>query len=403
MMITTQKAEEKYTVYRQGALLGTVTLYENPCHRQNRYLKLEMDQLTPDIAPELFCQLHKIAGRPLQVMVNSTDTALTDFLLAGGFQCKRRCYEVEAEAGDFSGGRSDTPLSRCAPGSAAYQTACRMLFDHYTQTHQAINPWTADLATFCENLPQTVVYAEKDGQMQSLAFVEDGEIAYICGREKRPFTAFASALVADLFTRYETICFESDDCDWAAMALKEMFANQSEASFDTYVYAANDGPKVEIRFGEMETALRVMQEVAAWGRQQGYRVWPAEWLTAEALRSPYVQLENFCVGLVDGEIACAFLLQWEDPENWPAAPHGQAAYLHKFCVRRKYAGRGMTKLVTQAIQVECRRRGLRYIRLDTALDEKTVRKIYLDAGYKIVDILDGPGGRSLALYEQQVD
>lgn len=61
----------------------------------------------------------------------------------------------------------------------------------------------------------------------------------------------------------------------------------------------------------------------------------------------------------------------------------------------------MTKLVTEAIRAECRNRGVRYIRLDTGLEEKTVRKIYLSAGYKIVDILY-PNGRSMALYELEV-
>ncbi len=42
----------------------------------------------------------------------------------------------------------------------------------------------------------------------------------------------------------------------------------------------------------------------------------------------------------------------------------------------------MTKLVTEAIRAECRNRGVRYIRLDTGLEEKTVRKIYLSAGIK---------------------
>lgn len=62
----------------------------------------------------------------------------------------------------------------------------------------------------------------------------------------------------------------------------------------------------------------------------------------------------------------------------------------------------MTKLVTEAIRAECRNRGARYIRLDTGLEEKVVRKIYLSAGYKIVDILDYPNGRSKALYELEV-
>jgi len=63
---------------------------------------------------------------------------------------------------------------------------------------------------------------------------------------------------------------------------------------------------------------------------------------------------------------------------------------------------GMTKLVVCAIKEECRKRGVRYIRLDTGLDEKVVRKIYLEAGFKIVDIIDYPNGRSMALYEMEV-
>lgn len=62
----------------------------------------------------------------------------------------------------------------------------------------------------------------------------------------------------------------------------------------------------------------------------------------------------------------------------------------------------MTKLVVDAIKEECRKRGVRYIRLDTGLDEKVVRKIYLNAGFKIVDIIDYPNGRSMALYEIEV-
>lgn len=159
---------------------------------------------------------------------------------------------------------------------------------------------------------------------------------------------------------------------------------------------------VEIQFNRMDAAIPVMREVAAWGREMGYRVWPDEWLTADELITPNVQPENFCIGTMDGEIACAFILQWADFEYWPNAPKYEAAYLHKFCVRRKFAGMGMTKMVTEAIRAECRKRGIKYIRLDTGLDEKAVRKIYLNTGFKIVDIIDCQNGRSIALYEMEV-
>lgn len=160
--------------------------------------------------------------------------------------------------------------------------------------------------------------------------------------------------------------------------------------------------KLKIHFGKVETAISVMREVAAWGREQGYRVWPDEWLTEEKLMTPDAQEENFCIGTINKEIVCAFILQWADSCYWLNAPKYEAAYLHKFCVRRKFSGMGMTKLVTEAISTECRKRHIRYIRLDTGLDEKAVRRIYLDAGYKIVDIIDYPNGRSMALYELEI-
>ena len=160
--------------------------------------------------------------------------------------------------------------------------------------------------------------------------------------------------------------------------------------------------KIEIQFNKMDEAISVMREVAAWGREKGYRVWPDEWLTPEELITPDAQPENFCVGTLGDETACAFIPQWSDAEYWHNAPKFEAAYLHKFCVRRAFAGMGMTKLVVNAIKDECRRRGVRYIRLDTGLDEKVVRKIYLKAGFKIVDIIDYPNGRSMALYEMEV-
>jgi len=160
--------------------------------------------------------------------------------------------------------------------------------------------------------------------------------------------------------------------------------------------------KVEIFYNKVDEAITVMKEVAAWGRAQGFQVWLDEWLTAEELITDEALPEHFCVGKVEGEIACAFILQDSDVGYWGVRPEKEAVYLHKFCVRRAFAHQDMTKAVVEAIKEEYRKRGVKYIRLDTGLDEKVVRKIYLKAGFKIVDIIDYPNGKSLALYEMEV-
>lgn len=160
--------------------------------------------------------------------------------------------------------------------------------------------------------------------------------------------------------------------------------------------------RVDIVYNQVEEAISVMKEVAQWGREQSFRVWLDEWLTPEELISEDAKPENFCIGKVGGKTACAFILQNRDSEYWKGSSGDKAVYLHKLCVKREYAHRDMTKSVVEAIKEECRKNGIKYIRLDTGLDEKTVRQIYLNAGFKIVGIIDYDNGRSIALYEMEV-
>ena len=231
-----QKIDDRYWIYREGACIGKLRLYDNPCHMNHCYIELEMDEFDAGISEELFAELRRIAGRPLQVMADSDDKNLIKFLVSGGFVCRRKCYEVGGGIADYTGGQAYAPLAYCKIGEPDYEKACRMLFAHYTETHKAVNPWTADYETFCGELPEEVVCYKQGGEIVSLAFVEENEIAYVCGADEKYFAEFARSLVCAMLDKYETICFESDDCDRAAMLLRSLFKNQEEISYDTYVY-----------------------------------------------------------------------------------------------------------------------------------------------------------------------
>lgn len=148
--------------------------------------------------------------------------------------------------------------------------------------------------------------------------------------------------------------------------------------------------------------MAVMRKVAEWYREHGYRVWPPEWLTSQELITEEAGPENFYVGTADEKIVCAFILQWSDREYWPESPEFEAGYLHKLCVRREFAHRNMTAEVVEALKVECRRRGAKYLRLDTGYDEPVVRDIYLNAGFRIVRTLEKDGKPVMLLYEMEL-
>lgn len=151
-----------------------------------------------------------------------------------------------------------------------------------------------------------------------------------------------------------------------------------------------------------EQAIAIMREVAAWGRGQGLRVWPDTWLARSELITPEAGPECFYVGEVSGQAACAFILQWSDREYWPQAAEGEAGYLHKLCVRREFAHQGMTGRVVEELNKLCQRRGAQYLRLDTGAQEETVKRIYLNAGFRVVRTLEKDGTPVMLLYERKI-
>lgn len=160
--------------------------------------------------------------------------------------------------------------------------------------------------------------------------------------------------------------------------------------------------RLEIKNGDVDTAISIMKEVADWGRSRGFDVWLDEWLTPEELVTEEAKEEYFCVGSIEGEHACSFILQWSDSLWWPDAKDNEAAYLHKFCVRRKFAHQGMTKQVIAYVKSVCIERGVKYIRLDTGNNKEVVKQIYMDAGFKLIKTAESDKGRTMALFEMEV-
>lgn len=227
--------EDGYIVMLAGRRQGIVRLCDNPYHLNNRYVKLEMPQLESSISAELFGKIRVLEKRPLQMMISSENGELAAFLRAGGFTCRRKCYEAEVGTADLIGEPLNIPLLYCCVGDSAYDMACRLMFASYGVAHSKINPWTAGFGRFCETMPKEAIYArEKSGGFYA-AFVEGNEVAYVCGTDRKGFGIFARGLVTMLLAKYPTICFECDDCDSAAMELRSLFSCSWGESFDTYV------------------------------------------------------------------------------------------------------------------------------------------------------------------------
>ncbi len=211
-------------------------LYRNGFHSGHLYLKIEAYEV-PDLPCAVFEELLEKHRKPLQVMVSSDNEQLVGILRRSGFVLKRKCYEMDVREADLV-----TPLSNVFPavaearrGTPEYAECAGKMYHYYADTHAAINPLTAARADFEEMLPDTVLYARTDDRIDSAAFVDGGEIAYVFSYRRDVFLLFADSLLANMFGRSERVFFEADDSDWAATKLKELFSVSPGVSYDTYI------------------------------------------------------------------------------------------------------------------------------------------------------------------------
>lgn len=207
----------------------------NPLHSANYYLDIDFTGFDVADAKMKIEEIAQNLDKPLQIMISSEEVEKTEILKATGFICKRKCYEVEAKKQDYIDNYVEGELVYSFAGDAMFEKCRELMLNRYILTHKNVNPWTGTKEEFFSELPESVAYFCIDGKIAGFAFVEDDEIAYVCGEDMQAFRIFAQMLVTELFQKYDVITFEADDCDEIAMELKNMFINQSEESFDTYI------------------------------------------------------------------------------------------------------------------------------------------------------------------------
>lgn len=153
--------------------------------------------------------------------------------------------------------------------------------------------------------------------------------------------------------------------------------------------------------GEVDSSIDVLREVAKWCEDNKMNMWKVRDLTREHLLTG-VNEKNFCVGKFEEDNACSMILQWHDPLFWPDAVEDEAGYIHKLCVRRTYSGMGLSRKMVEFAVAECKKRGIRYLRLDTGWSRAPLCKLYESLGFRKVGkkIL---GEREFALYELEID
>lgn len=143
-------------------------------------------------------------------------------------------------------------------------------------------------------------------------------------------------------------------------------------------------PGVEIRFArETESSLvsSVLVEAATWIANSGAPIWPIEQLSADAIAAD-VAARRFVVAVAGTEVVATARLTREDPECWPEAMAGVAAYVHRIAVRRTWAGRGLPRVILAWCEKQAQELGSSYLRLDCDAMRPKLCRLYEGLGFQ---------------------
>lgn len=236
-MFLSENGQGKFSVFSQQQLIGFIETYENTFHKGNCYVKFEFENYNTTLASEIVDLLQERIKRPLQVMLSSEEMEKIFFLEKAGFRCKRKSYELCVTENDLCNAekKNNPTFVNIQKDPEMYGACARFMYEYYATVHEVVNPLTASYETFLQKLPEKVYFYSSEGEIYHVAFVEENEIAYVGSKEQCDFKLFITGVVKELFKKYEALSFECDDCDMAAMVLKNLFGVEVEESYNTYV------------------------------------------------------------------------------------------------------------------------------------------------------------------------
>ncbi|MGK0297757.1 MAG: GNAT superfamily N-acetyltransferase [Gammaproteobacteria bacterium] len=144
----------------------------------------------------------------------------------------------------------------------------------------------------------------------------------------------------------------------------------------------------------------ILSEAALWLINCNMPLWKLTDLSEDMIRED-VNRGLFHMALCNDEAAGIIKFQHEDDKYWPEAKPGEAGYVHRLAVRRKFSGGDVSTAMLKWAVKRAQSNGYDYLRLDCVIDRRKLRSIYEDFGFTYYSDHD-LGAYQVARYQYNV-
>lgn len=137
----------------------------------------------------------------------------------------------------------------------------------------------------------------------------------------------------------------------------------------------------QARVTDAPVVADILKEAAAWAQRAHERLWLESELEPEHIAAD-ARAGQFFLAMHAGAPIATLRYQLEDAEFWPDAADGEAAYVHRLAVRRRWAGRGVAAQMLRWAAGRAIADGRALLRLDTDITRPKLRALYVDCGFR---------------------
>lgn len=157
----------------------------------------------------------------------------------------------------------------------------------------------------------------------------------------------------------------------------------------------------KVDMSSIKVFMAILIEAAEWLISENMKNWDPLNLSIENIIKKNDLDELYLCYSGDEAVGC-FIMQTMDTMFWPEAPEGEALYIHKLALKRRFAGRGLSGTMIDWVKEQATRKMIKFVRLDCIANRDGLCRLYERQGFVKIDEKQVFGQYPSARYEYKI-
>jgi len=130
---------------------------------------------------------------------------------------------------------------------------------------------------------------------------------------------------------------------------------------------------------DLDSIFKIYDDATAYQKKQTINYWKG---FERSLVKKEIEEQRQYKIIVDGEIACVFVITYADPLIWKERDVDPSIYIHRIATNPSFRGSSFVKQIIEWAKVHAKETGKEFIRMDTTAGNDKLNNYYFNCGFE---------------------